>query len=119
MQKIYRFHAKQGQESKICQILTSNFGKPKAAKTSEGIMITLSLPKGVSKRTVDRTLYAENIPGSVSKRNKIPMVKNYWDIYSHSVCYCTESGKFVKYRRVNPGCDCCGHYYVQENRRRR
>jgi len=117
MQKTYRFHAKQGQESLICRILTDKFGKPKARKTEQGVMITLDLPKGVSKRTIDRTLYSEQIPGSVSKRNKIPVVKNYWDVYQHSVCYCTESGKFVKYYRVNPGCDCCGSWYEPVNRR--
>lgn len=119
MEKIFKFHAKQGQESMVCRLLTEIFGKPKAEKTAEGVMITLKLPKKVSKRTVDRLLHANNVPGSHARKNKYQIIRHSWE--SHKLknqiddFFVTGSGKFVKYEWIHPGCECCGSY-IQRKR---
>jgi hypothetical protein len=117
--KVFKFHAKQGQENQVCRILTENFGKPKVQKTEQGFMITLVLPEGLSKRTVDRTLYANKVPGSVSRRNKYLVVRHMWQIWNHHGvdCYCTETGKFVKWVWIHDGCTCCGSYPEAQSKR--
>ena len=83
-------------------------------------MISLKLPQGVSKRTIDRTLFGNNIPGSVSRRNKLLIVSaESWDTYTirDKVGY---NKPFILSRDghlhraelvyVDFGCTCCGGY---------
>ena len=54
--KIFKFLAKQGQHDQIARLLTANFGKPTLQRYNgprgEGVMITLELNEGVSKKTI-------------------------------------------------------------------
>ena len=126
-QKVFRFHAKRGQHSTICRLLTEHFGKPKCTSTEEGVMITLPLPDGVSKRTVDRAIHAAGIPGASSRRKKYPVTRATRGdlLYGYNkACYrkAREGGFFqwhdpergfvavVRVGEQSFGCDCCGSY---------
>jgi hypothetical protein len=120
-QKSFRFHAKRGQHGTVCRLLTERFGKPKCTVTDEGVMITLSLPPGVSKRTVDRAIHAAGIPGASSRRNKYRVISAArYDLYYHPKA---EGGEFfqwhhpeqgfvgvVRVGQYDYGCECCGSY---------
>lgn len=123
-QRVFRFLAKQGQESQICRILNDNIGKPSARRYSgprgEGVMIALALPEGVSKRSVDQLLHRESIPGAVARRNKMRVFKDqggYLDTWyivdqiGFNVPFkLVRDGKFTTamLKLVDFGCECCG-----------
>jgi hypothetical protein len=117
--KTFRFHAKRGQASTVCRLLTERVGKPRCTTTSEGVMITLPLPMGVSKRSVDRMLHREGVPGASSRRNKYPVLKG--DKYK--VMYHPKASDWfqwvdpdkgfmgvVRYGYYDMGCECCSYY---------
>lgn len=83
----FTFLAKQGQHNRIARLLTENFGKPRLSlydgERGQGVMIVLALPGDVSKRQVNRFLHSRNIPGSVSCRNKLRIIRcESWDTYT-------------------------------------
>jgi len=122
--KTFTFLAKQGQHNQIARLLTATFGKPKLTQYSGprglGVLVSLILPQGVSKRTVNRTLFGNNVPGAVSCRNKLLIVKaESWDTYkiADKVGYDTpfilaRDGKLQRAELVyvDYGCSCCGGY---------
>lgn len=124
--RVFRFLAKQGQESAICRILTANVGKPSARRYSgprgEGVMIALALPEGVSKRSVDQLLHQASVPGAVSRANRMRVFKasgGYVDTYhimdqiGFNVPFkLVRDGKFMTamLELVDYGCECCGTY---------
>ena len=120
--KSFRFHAKRGQADMVCRLLTERVGKPRCSMTEEGgVMITLPLPVGTSKRSVDRMLHAAGVPGASSRRNKYRVVSaDRYDLFYHKNI---EWGEFFQWHspthgfvgvvRVGTysyGCDCCGSY---------
>ena len=126
--KTFRFRAKQGSDqiNRICKIMTHVLQiKPRVRKIDYGCLITADLPESVSKRSIDRVLYAHKIPGAVSKRNKYPVIKgDKYDVMYHDkaenwfswVC----DGKFMGvYRQTyfDYGCECCGGYTTLESKK--
>jgi hypothetical protein len=119
--KTFRFHAKRGQAEMVCRLLTEHVGKPRCSMTEEGVMITLPLPVGTSKRSVDRMLHAAGVPGASSRRNKYRVISaDRYDLFYHKNVergeffqwHSPESG-FVGVVRVGEysfGCECCGSY---------
>lgn len=116
--KTFKFIAKQGQESLVCRLLTAHYGKPRVLRNENGVVITLGLPKNVSKRQVNQMLFANNVPGVHDKSNKLKVVKGeycdilYRDTYdTDPFIWVNEDGEFQgKYQRVyvDYGCTCCG-----------
>jgi len=121
MEKQYRFRAQQGRDqvSRICKLMTHVLEvKPRCKKEDDYVLITATLPIGMSKRSVDKFLYAHEVPGSVSRKNKYPVLKgDKWDVMYHDkaedwfswVC----DGKFkgvYKTTYYDYGCECCGGY---------
>lgn len=117
--KVFQFLAKRGQHDQVARLLTKNFGKPRLrpyhGPRGEGVMISLVLPEGVSKRQVDRFLHAANVPGSQSRRNRFLVVRWTGDLYSikEKVQYdpfiLAIEGKLRRARIILAGgCECCG-----------
>ena len=71
--KDFHFHAKRGQHEQVISLL-SQYGKVSDANTGSGVMVYLTLPVGVSKRSVDRMLYNAGVPGSSRRKKKTPFV---------------------------------------------
>ena len=125
--KTFRFRAKQGadQVNRICKIMTHVLQiKPRVRQMDYGCLITADLPNGVSKRSVDRVLYAHKIPGAVSRENKYPIIKGdkydvmYDDRASDWFTWVCD-GKFMGVFRsyyFHYGCDCCGGYTTLEKK---
>ena len=119
--KSFRFRARQGRDqvNRICRIMTFVLQvKPKCRKMDDYCLITADLPNGMSKRSVDRVLFAHNIPGAVSRQNKYPILKGdkYDVMYSDKasdwftwVCDGKFQGVFRSYY-YDYGCTCCGGY---------
>jgi len=86
------------------------------------VLITLPLPEGMSKRSVDQQLYLNRIPGAVSRRNRFRVFRErggWLDLYDvvEKIGYNTpfklsRDGKLrtamVDY--FDYGCECCGGY---------
>lgn len=119
--KTFHFLAKQGQHHQIARLLAARFGKPRIAQTPNGIQITLALPNDVSKRSVERYLYANNVPGAHSQRNRFKILKggNYVSSYDfldkvgyNTVFIISQKGKLRKAKIVQAGtgCTCCGYW---------
>jgi hypothetical protein len=126
--KTFRFRAKQGanQANRICKIMTHVLQiKPRVRKMDYGCLITADLPNGVSKRSVDRVLYAHKIPGAVPKENKYPIIKGdkydvMYDDRSSDWFTWVCDGKFMGvYRQTyfDYGCECCGGYMTLESKK--
>lgn len=122
---MFKFHAKQGQENQVCRLLFSHLGtKPRVRKTDSGVLIVVNLPQSISKRSVDRLLFAHNVPGSVSRRNRFPVVsgeefevKYHPKVENGDKFIWVYKGKFQgKFRRVyvSFGCNCCGGHFELE-----
>lgn len=119
--KVFRFNAQQGQEAQICRLLTKSVAKPKVAITDKGVLIEVELPKGISKRSVDRLLYQAKIPGASSRRNKYPVIagEHYDLVYNDKVrqvgvFHWNNKGKFMGKHEVyyhDFGCTCCGGFW--------
>jgi hypothetical protein len=97
----------------------ANFGKPKVCKVGEHFDIALNLPENVSKRSVDRFLFKNGVPGARSRRNKLKVVRGHlWDVdpkvaYHEPFKWVDEKGKFrgkfVKKIHYS-NCSCCGSW---------
>jgi hypothetical protein len=124
---MYHFLAKQGQHNQIAVVLRDNIGKPRMRKYSgprgEGVLISIALPQGMSKRYVDRLLHSKSVPGSVSRRNKYRVFKfadgwvDHYEIVNkigtNVMCVIVNGRKMIRgmVDYYNFGCDCCGGYY--------
>ena len=126
--RTFQFLAKQGQHNEIARLLTANVAKPRMSQYSGprgvGVLIEVALPNGVSKRSVDRMLHANRVPGSVSRANRhlvIAMNGGWIDHYSivDRIGYNTpfklvRDGRFVpglvEVDYYDFGCTCCGGY---------
>jgi len=130
--KIFSFLAKQGQHNQVARLLTDEYGtKPKLqpykGSRGEGVLITMPLTGNRSKRSVDRFLKANNVPGAVSRRNRfrIIRVEHPWEIgYRHDLDVNETFILSLKGQRKlqkatlkyhNFGCTCCGGYYYLED----
>ncbi len=124
MNKVFRFRAKQGQSSKVCRLLTQHVGKPKVKSVGGVTTITVELPPNMSKRSVDRLLFAHQVPGAVSRRNKYTIIKGAeeYDVLYHrkaddgKVFIWVSKGKFMGkhekyYHDFGCGPECCGGYF--------
>ena len=121
----FRFRSKQGQVDAVCRLLTQHVGKQKVGVRSGVITITVSIPEGISKNSIDRLLFANSVPGAVNRTNKFRVVKGdkYDVMYNRHVetgqvfIWVSREGKFLgKHRRVfmESGCTCCSGYYQIE-----
>jgi hypothetical protein len=118
--KQFRFHAQQGQASIVCRLLTANVSKPKVSSTDKGVLIVCDVPVGMSKRSIDRMLFANNVPGASPRRNRFPVIAGeewelvYNDKAREGVFHWVYRGKFQGKHEVyyhDFGCDCCGGYF--------
>jgi hypothetical protein len=74
MKKVFKFHAKRGQQQMVADLLRK-YGETAMEITDVGgVRVMVILPEGVSKRSVDRMLYAAGVPGAASCKN-VPLVK--------------------------------------------
>jgi hypothetical protein len=126
---MYKFLAKQGQHNQIARLLTANFGKPHLSlyKGQRGNGVLVTLETTASKRSIDRFLHSQNVPGAVSRRNKYKVIKGdcNWDaidamfngkIEINEVFVFAINGKMKKAKVYyhDYGCECCGGYYDVE-----
>lgn len=122
----FQFLAKQNQHHQIARLLTAEFNKPRLAPYNgprgQGVMITMVLPSGVSRRMVNRFLHLHNVLGSVSCRNRFRVFNmrqwrwQLWNLSSiigpNEFIAVTEGGQMRRARleRHFPNCTCCGPY---------
>lgn len=72
--KVFRFHAKRGQQKMVADLLRQ-YGEPTMEMTDVGgVRVTVILPEGVSKRSVDKMLRNAGVPGAASCKN-VPLVR--------------------------------------------
>jgi hypothetical protein len=122
--KTFRFHAQQGQEDQICRLLTANVSKPRVTRTEKGVMIEAKVPENMSKRSVDRMLFANNVPGAVNRTSPPILKGDKWDVMyddraSDWFTWVDEHGKFRGVWRqayYDYGCTCCGGYTTLQNK---
>lgn len=124
--KTFKFHARNGQAAIVCRLIIELVGiKPTTTQTNKGIMIRVLLPEHISKRAVDRFLYARGVPGA-SQRKRPPIIKaepsDVWDIRDKlrslgldedSAFTLANNGKLRRARITyyDFGCDCCRGYH--------
>ena len=72
--KDFHFHAKRGQHEQVISLLSQYGVKVEHSNTGSGVMVYLTLPVGVSKRSVDRMLYNAGVPGASRRKKKTPFV---------------------------------------------
>ena len=114
----FRFRAKQGSDqiNRICKIMTHVLRiKPKVRRMDDHCLITADLPESVSKRSIDRVLYAHKIP--VIKGDKYDVM--YHDKAENWFSWVCD-GKFMGvYRQTyfDYGCECCGGYTTLESKK--
>lgn len=124
--KTFTFLAKQGQHNQIAKLLNAKFGKPHLeqynAPRGQGVMISLTLPPNVSKKSVDRYLHDAMVPGAVSGRNRFRIfkMKDWLDHYKINdqigtgvQCIVVIGGKMIRgmVEYYDFGCTCCGGYF--------
>ena len=116
--KTFKFLAKQGQEALVCRLLTAHVNKPRVKSTENGILILTDVPHGMSKRSIDRMLFANKVPGARERKNH-PILKGH----RYDVMYKEHQGEWFQwvdeegtFRGLHKsyyydyGCDCCGGY---------
>ena len=102
MKKVFKFTARQGQHEMVCRVLRQ-LGKPHVQKVDGGVQVTLLLPTGVSKTTVDRMLHAAGVPGA-SRRSNTPVISgDKWDVMYSDVASSGKAFKWVQDGRFKPG----------------
>ena len=104
-------------------MLNSKFGVIAArvryrGRRGNALMVIADLPEGVSKRSVNRFLFENGVPGAVNSHNRFKVVRvENWDHQKiiDKVGYDTpfiksEGGKLQKcvLRYNYSGCECCG-----------
>lgn len=99
MRKVFRFHAKRGQQQMVADLL-KKYGEPTMEITDVGgVRVTVTLPEGVSKRSVDRMLRDAGVPGAASCRN-VPIVRvrdgDNWDDVCWDMARRGYEGKKIK-----------------------
>lgn len=122
--KQFSFLAKNGQQSLVADCLTGLGLVPTvehySGKRGNGFMITCQTGS-MSKRKIDQHLHANNVPGSVSRANRFPVInmdKGYlspWNIldkFGSGTVVRVMNGKMEKGHVENTiHCECCGPYY--------
>jgi hypothetical protein len=121
---MFSFLAKSGQQGLVANYLAglglvpkiSNYNGPRGV----GVMVTCS-PGKMSKRKIDQHLHANNVPGSVSRANRFPVINmdngrlSNWDIvdkFGGKTVVRVMNGKMEKGHVENRySCECCGPYY--------
>lgn len=124
----YQFLAKQGQHEQVARILRQ-FAKPhlKIYKglRGRGVMVSANLI-GISNRLMDRLLYANGIPGAVSRRNRFKIYRasggyvDHWKIresIGYNVPFILVRNRKMRkavLKHIHHGCDCCSYEEVVE-----
>lgn len=121
---MFSFLAKSGQQALVADCLAglglvptiSNYN----GKRGAGVMITCPTGK-MSKRKIDQHLHANNVPGSVSRSNRFPVINmdkgNIWNwniLEKHGgrTVVRVINGKMEKGHVENTcSCECCGPVY--------
>lgn len=112
----FKFFAKQGQETQVAKLL-SKFGNPTLDIQPEGVLVSVELPEGVSRRSVNRMLFQNQVVGSQSKKNRFRVLKSQkWDIWKieekigfDQKFILSQDGHLKKaVLRKFTMCDCCG-----------
>lgn len=128
---MFRFLAKAGQHDSVARLLTANFVKPRLTQykgpRGEGILVEMKLPKGVSKRQVDRMLFKAGVPGSRSRENKMRVHKwvDWYDaettIGLDTPFILVKDGRFCGPHEIieQTFCECCGPERFLRNLRTR
>lgn len=124
MNKMFSFLAKNGQQSLVADCLTGLGQVPTvenySGKRGSGVMVTC--PTGqMSKRKIDQHLHARNVPGSVSRANRFPVINmdkgwlsnwNILDKFGGGTVVRVTNGKMEKGHVENTcHCECCGPHY--------
>lgn len=121
---MFSFLAKSGQQALVADCLAglglvptiSNYN----GKRGAGVMITCPTGK-MSKRKIDQHLHANNVPGSVSRANRFPVINmdkgclsnwNIMDKFGGRTVVRVLNGKMEKGHVENTcSCECCGPVY--------
>lgn len=124
MNKMFSFLAKNGQQALVADCLAglglvptiSNYN----GSRGNGVMITCPT-KHMSKRKIDQHLHANNVPGSVSRANRFPVINmdkgwfsnwNILDKYGGGTVVRVINGRMEKGHVENTQhCACCGPVY--------
>ena len=127
--KVFTYLAKQGQESQIEKLLIG-LGLIVGTLAYQGVrgvgvMLKAVLPDGMSKRQVDKHLFAAGVPGAVERKNRYRLYRGEsWDKWKiaerigvGNPFIISEDGKLRKVvlRYIDYGCTCCGGYYELED----
>lgn len=115
---LFKFFAKQGQENQVV-VLLKKFGNPRIDKKPEGVLVSVDLPDGVSKRSVNKMLFQNHVVGSQSKKNRFRVLRiSRWDKWTMAdkigynkpfILRDNEGFKKVKLMNVEH-CSCCGPF---------
>ena len=73
MNKVFKFHARRGQQRQVADLLRQYGETAMEITDAGGVRVTVILPEGVSKRSVDKMLRDAAVPGAASCRN-VPIV---------------------------------------------
>ena len=121
---MFSFLAKSGQQALVADCLAGLGLVPTIStyngKRGVGVMVTCS-PGKMSKRKIDQHLHANNVPGSVSRANRFPVINmdkgwlsnwNIHDKFGGKTVVRVMNGKMEKGHVENTvHCECCGPYY--------
>ena len=114
MKKVFSFFAKQGQHDLVSKAL-KEFGNPTQKPNHSGVVVSVELPRDVSKRFVDRLLFNMKIPGAVPRRNRFRVLKHAytWDAVNkigHNIPFMLSDGKKLRKMVVvtHNYCESCG-----------
>ena len=76
---LFKFFAKQNQHAQVGELL-KKFGSPQFENKPEGVLVSVELPFGISKRSVNKMLFENQIVGSQSKKNRFRVLRiSRWD----------------------------------------
>lgn len=118
---MFQFLAKNNQQNRICEVLTGLGLTPRVetynGPRGTGMMVSCD-SNGKSKRSIDKALYANHVPGSVSRRNRFTVVnfdkawQGIWNLkhrFGNNVFIRIIDGKMQKGRiEQTVFCECCG-----------
>ena len=118
---MFQFLAKNNQQNRVCEVLKGLGLQPQveAYNGSRGVGMMVSCDtNGKSKRSIDKVLHANHVPGSVSRRNRFTIVnfdkawQGNWNLrerFKNSIFIRVIGGKMQKGRiEQTVFCDCCG-----------
>lgn len=113
---LFKFFAKQGQENQVVALL-NKFGNPRIDNKPEGVLVSVDLPDGVSKRSVNKMLFQNHVVGSQSKKNRFRVLRiSRWDKWTiakkigyNKPFILRDDNQFKKVKLMNVElCSCCG-----------